>query len=112
MNHLLGSGMSQTSTADEFEATIDAEGKISVPSAIAERLRGQKVRVRLRRLEIATALAKRDVTEEEIERIASVQLESRNQVVDFLLTEGALSRNRSFKTRVKTQRSVPGRIEH
>jgi hypothetical protein len=42
-------------------------------------------------LDFAAALERKNVTAEEVERIASVQLESKEQVISFLLAEGVLA---------------------
>jgi bifunctional DNA-binding transcriptional regulator/antitoxin component of YhaV-PrlF toxin-antitoxin module len=88
-------------SGNEFEALIDGDGKITVPAELREHFAGKKLHVRLNREEVSTELKERDVTEEEIERISSVQLESREQVVKFLLSEGALKRNVAFVKRAK-----------
>lgn len=91
--------MEQKNSSDEFDATMDEAGRILVPSEIRDRFAGKKVRVRLRSEEIAVTLRENNVTEEEIERIASVQLESREQVVKLLLSEGTLKGNTLFAAR-------------
>jgi hypothetical protein len=89
---------------DEFEATIDQEGKIAVPHELALRLSGTKLHVRLSREELVSELRERSVTEEEVEMIARRQLESRDQVVKFLLTEGVLRTRRAFAPRKRGKR--------
>jgi hypothetical protein len=78
----------------DFETVIDAGGRIEVPEGILSRpgtQAGSRVRVRLVPAGIADALERRNVTDEEVDRIAAVQLEERGQVIAFLLAEGALS---------------------
>ena len=86
----------------EFEAVLDEHGRIAVPQAVLARLDRESrsaLHVRLTSKVISTALSKHDVTEEEIDRIAGLQLETREQVVKFFLSEGALQRNSAFKKR-------------
>lgn len=88
----------------EFEATIDQRGVVRVPTEMLERLTvrgGAKVMVRITAEKISDALKKRTVTEEEIDRISKLQMEPRENVVKFLTTEGALSKNRGFMNRAK-----------
>lgn len=78
----------------EFESAIDRKGKITIPSHIMREFgkRGGRVHVRLTTNTISAGLREREVSEEEIERISAMQLESREQVVKFLLSEGALQK--------------------
>ena len=50
---------------------------------------------------LSSELTARDVSDEEIERIGNLQLEDRDQVVKFLLSEGTLAKDRAFKERRK-----------
>ena len=84
----------------EFEASIGSSGVIALPDDVLKSLKGtaRNVHVRLTANAVGSSLRKRGVDEEEIERISRMQLESREQVVKFLLSEGALggkSRRRS-----------------
>jgi len=91
----------------DFEGLIGSDGKIEVPGAILERLgsgAGSRMRVRLMPAVIAEALERKNVTAEEVERIASVQLESREQVISFLLSEGVLSRGGGKAGRARGRR--------
>ncbi len=77
----------------DFETVIGADGRIEVPGGILSRpgtQPGSRVRVRLVAAGIAKALERRNVTAGEVDRIAAVQLEPREQVIAFLLAEGAL----------------------
>lgn len=88
----------------EFEAVIGADGRIAVPGEIVRRLgshAGSPLRVRLLPEVLAEALERNDVTAAEVERIAAVQLEDREQVITFLLAEGALSPGRRGARAVK-----------
>ena len=44
------------------------------------------------------------VTEEEVDAIGELQLESRENVLRFLAAEGSLAKRRSFRTRVDAWR--------
>ncbi len=78
----------------EFEASIEPSGTITVPPDIAREFgkRGRTLHVTLTANAISAGLKDREVNEEEIERIGAIQLESREQVVKFLMSEGALLR--------------------
>ncbi len=91
----------------EFEGVIDGDGKIQVPRPIIEQFgkSGQtKLHVRLSAHAIHSALKTNDVSEEEIEQIGRLQLESRDQVITFLLSEGALKQKGLFRRRVAGDR--------
>ncbi len=78
----------------EFDGEIDESGKIAIPEGFAKEIKGSSgtIHVRLTSKVISSELKERNVSEEEIERICLVQLESRDQVVKFLLSEGVLRR--------------------
>ena len=82
----------------EFEATVDETGKIALPKAIVKEVGENPLHVRLTARSISSELKNRNVSEDEIERIGAIQHESREQVVKFLLSEGALKRS-SFRRR-------------
>lgn len=88
--------MEHKHASNEFDALIDDDGRITVPAEMAKQFAGRRLHVRLHREEISAGLRKKDVTEDEVERIARVQLESREQVVKFLLSEGGLKRDAAF----------------
>jgi hypothetical protein len=77
----------------EFEATIDKAGKITLPESVVKEIGKNPLHVRLTAKSISSELKNRSVSEDEIEHIGAIQLESREQVVKFLLSEGALSRS-------------------
>lgn len=93
--------MEQKHASNEFEALIDDDGRITVPVEIAEQFAGRRLHVRLHREEISVGLREKRVTEEEVERIARVQLESREQVLKFLLGEGMLKHDTAFIRRAQ-----------
>lgn len=89
----------------EFVGEIGADGRVSVPPAVLEQFpTGQrsKLRVRLTGSHLSNDLAGRGVTEDEVERIALTQLEDRDQVIQFLLSEGILSGAKAFRKRSGT----------
>ncbi|MEW6511762.1 MAG: hypothetical protein AB1428_12495 [Bacteroidota bacterium] len=79
----------------EFDAVIDPHGKIVVPNraiiALGARA-GATLKVRLIPADLSGELERQGVTDEEIDQIAAVQLEDREQVIAFLRSEGALAR--------------------
>lgn len=85
----------------EFEGVLEQDGTITVPPEIAERFSGAKLHVRIEKEEINDRLKKNNVTEEEIERISALQIESREQVVKFLLSQGMLAKRTSGGRRRK-----------
>lgn len=96
-------------SSSEFDAVIDQDGKLMVPPSVTRMFAGKKVRVRVARRELSAALAERDVTEEEIDRIGAVQFESREQVVTFLLSEGSLRDAIAFRRRAERFRTAAER---
>jgi len=87
--------MEKRSESVEFEGVVGAGGTLAIPGECLESLgiqKGERLHVRLTHRRLNSALQKRGVTEEEIERISKLQFESRAQVVKFLLSEGAMSR--------------------
>jgi hypothetical protein len=79
----------------EFDAVVDDQEKIAIPRHALRDLGsgvGKRVRVRLNRHD--ELLHRNAVTEEEVEQITRLQLEPREQVVKFLLAEGALRKQR------------------
>ena len=85
----------------EFDGEIDREGRISVPASIREQLGNGSIQIRLSAMGVGAKLDDRGVTEEEIQKIAATQSESRDQVVKFLLIEGALKGRKMFKQHLR-----------
>jgi len=80
-------------TTAEFDARVGADGKIDVPEDILGMVgKGGRIRVRVTGAAITSALGRNGVDAEEVERIADLQRESHDQVIAFLLSEGALAR--------------------
>jgi len=91
----------------EIDLKVNAGGDLLIPAEVLNRLnvgRGGRIHIRLTTSALSGELRRRDVTEEEIERIAAVQLEPRENVVKFLATESKLSRNAHFKRRAQQVR--------
>ena len=82
--------MEHRKLASEFETVVDRDGKIIIPKNLLSGFARRKVHVRISKQEIAAELTANGVTDDEIERISSLQLEVREQVIKFLLTEGVL----------------------
>ena len=90
-----------------FEAEINGDGRVQFSEPVADELRlkaGAKVTVSIAGGVLSKELTARDVSNEEIERIGNIQLEDREQVVKFLLSEGSLSHSSVFRKRVKGRR--------
>ncbi len=86
----------------EFETELGDGGIIQVPHPLLKKIAGTKrVTIRLTTGGVSRNLRDRRVTEEEIEEIATRQLERRENVVGFLKAEGELSRKRSFARRAQ-----------
>lgn len=84
----------------EFEAEISTAGGITLPRNLISRIQASdRVIVRIIQGRIPGTLRKRNVAEDEIEMIATTQLEERLNVVKFLQSEAALCRNKAFRHR-------------
>ncbi|MBS4029466.1 MAG: hypothetical protein KGZ58_12620 [Ignavibacteriales bacterium] len=95
--------MNEHRSAVEFDTTIDEHGAIHLPEILQSALnKGTKVSVRVISNVISKELKSKRVLESEIEQLMSLQLENREQVVKFLLTEGSLVGNKSFLKRAKS----------
>lgn len=92
----------------EFEAEIDSEGRVQFSRRVAHEVHlkeGSKVTVRITGGVLSKELTARDVTDEEVERIGTIQFEDRDHVVRFLRSEGALLSNGGFRRRAKGRTS-------
>lgn len=77
-----------------FDATLDAHGRIVVPADVAAVLgpdASALLRVQLTPAAVSEELGRNGVTEDEVERMAELQMEPREQVIAFLLAEGSLA---------------------
>lgn len=83
----------------EFVGMVGREGSLRIPRALRAELAGRKIRVRLTPQTVAAKLTAAGVTEEEMERIGALQREAREQVVRFMLSEGALAERAPLRTR-------------
>jgi hypothetical protein len=75
-----------------FDAVIGPDGSLRVPDGARASLAphaGSTVRVRVLPAVLADALLARGVTDEEIDAIATRQLEGRDDVIRFLMAEGS-----------------------
>jgi antitoxin component of MazEF toxin-antitoxin module len=84
----------------EFDARIPDSGELVIPTQVLERLidrSGSRVHIRVSNSSLSAELKKRNVTEEEIEHIAQLQLEPKENVVKFLETESAMCGDSRFK---------------
>ena len=82
-----------------FEGKVDRGGAITLPPDLRRALAGKRVSVRLVPRRDAAELAARGVSEVEIDRIAGIQSEPRDQVIRFLLTEGVLAKRPRLRGR-------------
>ena len=79
-----------------FDAFLDAHGRIVVPPEVASALGADAsaaLRVQLTPAAVSEELRRHGVTDDEVERIAAVQLEPREQVIMFLRAEGSLAKH-------------------
>ena len=87
-----------------FDAMVDAHGRISVPAAVTAalgHLAPGLLRVQLTPAAVSDELRRNGVTEDEVDRIAELQMEPREQVMTFLLAEGSLAGARGRRRRAK-----------
>lgn len=90
-----------------MDAAVTVGGDLLIPADVLSRLNtghGDRVHIRVTTSILSGELKRRNVTEEEIERIVALQLEPRENVVKFLTTESKFSRNARFKRRAQIQR--------
>ncbi|HUL45294.1 MAG TPA: hypothetical protein VLY03_13150 [Bacteroidota bacterium] len=86
----------------ECEVRVGHGGVINLPPPIAARIQeGKRMTIRLTDGTVSAKLRRRGVTEAEIELIASLQWEQREQVINFLESEGSVSRSAAFVRRSK-----------
>jgi hypothetical protein len=86
-----------------FEAEVDARGNVTFSKQVAalQLKPGTKVSVNIFGGVVSEHLAKRGVSEAEIEQIGNRQFEDREHVMSFLSSQGALSGNKRFTERLK-----------
>ena len=84
-------------TSVEFDALLDESGRIVVPESLVGDLKKNpgSLHVRVTTKAISSDMQRRGINEDEIGRISSIQLEPREQVIKFLLSEGALDKKSS-----------------
>ncbi len=89
--------------AIECEVTIEHDGTVKLPPSLARRFQqGSRFTLRITDGIVSSKLRKRHVTEAEVENIATVQLEDREGVIQFLEVEGTLSHRSPFGRRAHT----------
>ena len=92
----------------ELHVRVNASGDVTVPRAFLEAIgvaAGAHVQVRITASRRAGTLKKRGITEEEIDGIAALQLEAREQVVRVLSVEGTLASHGRFRQRLARMRT-------
>ena len=92
----------------EIALKLEKSGDLVIPAGALERLNqknGARVRVRVMSDDLSADLRKRNVSEEEIERVAILQLEPRENVLRFLATEGSMAGKSGFKKRAGVLRT-------
>lgn len=87
----------------QFEAEVDSSGKVSFSKPVFQlQLKpGDKVTVNIFGGVLSKQLTKLNVAEEEIEQIGKTQLEDRQHVMTFLASQGVMSKNKGFTSRMK-----------
>lgn len=91
----------------EIDLRIPEHGDLLIPMDALKRLNSRRtgrVNVRLTAANLSGHLRRQRVTEDEIEQIAAVQLEPRENVIRFLTSESTLSGNQGFKRRAQEVR--------
>jgi hypothetical protein len=76
----------------QFETDFNGE-RLELPANIVQALKGfqaKRISVRILAKPISDKLTRLEVTEEEIDRIGALQLEPRENVVEFLASQGSL----------------------
>jgi hypothetical protein len=83
-----------------FDAVIGPDGSLRLPDGARAALAphaGSTVRVRVLPAVLVDALQARGVTDEEIDAIATQQLEGRDEVIRFLMAEGSVADGRRVR---------------
>ena len=94
--------MSEHRSTVEFDTTISDNGAIHLPEILSQALhKGTKVSVRVISNSLSKELKSKKVDELEIERMMKLQLEDREHVVKFLLSESSFVGNKSLMKRAK-----------
>ncbi len=86
----------------EFQTIIDEKRILKIPNSYKEIFNGKStVIVKILSVKLSKSLVEKNVTEEEIEKIAKTQYEEKYNVEKFLLSDGSLSNNKSFFKRAQ-----------
>lgn len=89
----------------EFDALVGRDGNLRPSTEVRRVLRvvaGRRVHIGLKIHPLPVRL-RASGTEEEIERIAALQMESRGQVMRVLLSEGKLRKSRRFTAALRQE---------
>lgn len=86
--------------AIEFECELSPGGSIILPPQIARHFGpGRRVTVRITGGVVSGGLRARGVTENAIQAMSELQLEARENVIDFLQAESSLAGSAAFRKR-------------
>lgn len=89
----------------EFEAELDAEGRLALPKGLRSRIMpGKRITVTITEGTVSRSLRDRNITEHDVEHIAALQLEQREHVLRFLKAEGAFAGKTAFGKRYSTKK--------
>ena len=81
----------------EFETSIDHRGVIRIPATIAATIqKGKRVTIRITKGTVSRSLSMRGIGEDDVERMAIMQREEREDILRFLHAEGSLSGSTMF----------------
>jgi hypothetical protein len=84
---------------------VPSDGRLKIPKEVLKRLNiegSRKIHLRITKGVLSDSLRRNNVTDDEIDRIATVQFEPRENVVRFLSSESKLSGSRAFRQRART----------
>ena len=96
--------MNEYETPD-FCTEVSAQGSVLVPASYLSSVgfsAGAKVSIRVSELAVSEDLRERGITNEEVDRIGHTQLEARENVLEFLSSEGSLASNTRSVSRLRT----------
>ena len=98
--------MEKPRPAVRFQAEVNAAGKVNFSRAVSDLgvKPGTKVTVTIAGGVLSKQLEAIGVREEEVERIAEMQLEDREHVVSFLSSQGMLKKNTTLLQRLRRRR--------
>jgi hypothetical protein len=100
--------MGEKQESIEFDTSVEKDGHLQLPDDVRARMAlvpGTKLHVRLTTRALAERLRKSGVTDDEVDRIAAVQLTSREEVIRFLLCEGVLQTQKRGRSSRRSKRA-------